>query len=164
MSRSKDISHLNGKPQFQGPVPLIGQGRPQNQDPPAFTRMDDDLFPEDFVPLQDSVIVRRIERVEKQGNIVIAEVGEAKVIWGEVVAVGPGRISDVNGRHVKPQSEKGDLVMIPLLQHISTPRLRCKTEELLVFHDGEIRVKVRRRPESIAPEADAPAPSTIVTE
>lgn len=162
MSKSRDIQR-NGKPQFQGPVPLIGQGPEQ---PPIFTRMDDDILVEDVVPLQDSVVIRKIERVEKYGNIVLAG-GEAQVLWGEVVAVGPGRVSDVNGRHVKLQAEKGDIVMIPLMQHISTPRLRCKTEELLVFHDGEIRIKIKRGvipAQPVAAEAATDAPSSIITE
>jgi co-chaperonin GroES (HSP10) len=159
MSRSKDISHINGKPQFQGPVPLIGQHRQESNQLPIF-RMDDDVLSSDFVPTQDNVLIRKVERIEKVGSIVMAA-GESKFIWAQVVSVGPGRISDVNHKHIKPQVEAGDVVIVTPLAGLPPVWINCKTEELMLIRDYDIRLKIKRG--QIASPAVEPV-STIVTE
>lgn len=62
-------------------------------------------------PLADRVIVRPLEAEEKtSGGIIIPDNAKEKPQRGEVVAVGPGKVSD-NGQLVKPEVKKGDKVL-----------------------------------------------------
>ena len=62
-------------------------------------------------PLADRVIVRAIEPEEKkQGGIIIPDTAKEKPQEGEVIAVGPGKISD-SGSKVAMEVKKGDRVL-----------------------------------------------------
>ena len=62
-------------------------------------------------PLADRVIVKPIEETEKKrGNIIIPDTAKEKPQQGEVMAVGPGRLSNT-GERIAPEVKKGDRVI-----------------------------------------------------
>ena len=62
-------------------------------------------------PLHDNVLVKRTEEEEtSSGGIILSGSAKEKPSQGEVVAVGPGKISD-SGNLVKMTIKKGDKVL-----------------------------------------------------
>ncbi len=62
-------------------------------------------------PLQDRIIVKRIEEEEKtKGGIIIPETAKEKPMEGEVVAVGSGKILE-NGTKQSLEVKAGDRVL-----------------------------------------------------
>jgi chaperonin GroES len=62
-------------------------------------------------PLQDRIIVKRIEEEEKtKGGIIIPDSAKEKPIEGQVIAVGPGKVME-NGSKVAPEVKAGDRVL-----------------------------------------------------
>ena len=62
-------------------------------------------------PLSDRVIVKPLEAEQKTaGGIIIPDNAKEKPQKGEVVAVGPGKISD-NGQKIAMEVKKGDKVL-----------------------------------------------------
>jgi chaperonin GroES len=62
-------------------------------------------------PLQDRVIVKRLEEEQKtKGGIIIPDTAKEKPIEGEVIAVGKGRIAD-DGKIIKLDVKVGDRVL-----------------------------------------------------
>jgi chaperonin GroES len=63
-------------------------------------------------PLADRILVRRIEEQEmKRGGIIIPDTAKEKPQEGEVVAVGPGRLTE-DGKRISMEVKKGDRVLI----------------------------------------------------
>ena len=63
-------------------------------------------------PLADRILVRRIEEQETiRGGIIIPDTAKEKPQEGEVVAVGPGRLTE-DGKRITPEVKKGDRVLI----------------------------------------------------
>src|SRR5512140_3297988 len=63
-------------------------------------------------PLHDRLLVRRIEEKETvRGGIIIPDTAKEKPQEGEVVAVGPGRMTD-EGKRLPMEVKKGDHVLI----------------------------------------------------
>ncbi len=64
-----------------------------------------------FKPLQDQILVLRVESDEKtSGGIIIPEMAKEKPLEGKVVAVGPGRRNKA-GNRVQIDVKKGDRIM-----------------------------------------------------
>ncbi len=62
-------------------------------------------------PLQDRIIVKRVEEEEKtKGGIIIPDSAKEKPVEGEIIAVGPGKLLD-NGTKVPPGVKAGDRVL-----------------------------------------------------
>jgi chaperonin GroES len=62
-------------------------------------------------PLQDRIIVKRIEEEEKtKGGIIIPDSAKEKPVEGQVIAVGPGKLND-KGTKVAPEVKAGDRVL-----------------------------------------------------
>ena len=63
-------------------------------------------------PLYDRIVVKRVEQKEQmQGGLYIPDSAKEKPQEGEVVAVGPGRLTD-EGRRVAIEVKKGDRVLV----------------------------------------------------
>src|SRR6185503_12984021 len=63
-------------------------------------------------PLADRILVRRIEEKETvRGGIIIPDTAKEKPQEGEVVAVGPGRMTE-EGKRIVMEVKKGDRVLI----------------------------------------------------
>jgi chaperonin GroES len=86
-------------------------------------------------PLQDRVIVKRIEEEEKsKGGIIIPDTAKEKPMQGEVIAVGPGAKNDKG--EVSPLDVKaGDRV---LFGKWSGTEVKIDGEELLIMKESDI--------------------------
>src|SRR2546425_782741 len=63
-------------------------------------------------PLADRILVRRVEEQEmKRGGIIIPDTAKEKPQEGEVVAVGPGRMTE-EGKRVAMEVKTGDRILI----------------------------------------------------
>ena len=66
-----------------------------------------------IIPLGDKVVILPQEEGEQTyGNIVVPDMGKEKPEIGEVLAVGPGRVS-TNGTLIPNKLRKGQIVMVP---------------------------------------------------
>jgi chaperonin GroES len=88
-----------------------------------------------FRPLQDRVLIRRIEQDEKTaGGIIIPDTAKEKPMEGEVVAVGPGARGEDGTLHpldVKP----GDRV---LFGKWSGTEIKLDGEDLMIMKESDI--------------------------
>ena len=101
-----------------------------------------------LVPLNDRIVVKPIEAEEQMyGNIIIADMGKERPEMGEVIAVGPGRMSEF-GKFIAPNVSVGDIVMVP---KIGTLRMEFEGNEYFVTPFKEILCKVK---ETYNPEDD----------
>jgi chaperonin GroES len=62
-------------------------------------------------PLADRVVVKPLEAEEKkQGSIIIPDTAKEKPMQGEIVAVGPGKVTE-SGQKINMEVKKGDKVL-----------------------------------------------------
>ena len=88
-----------------------------------------------FRPLQDRVLVRRIEQEEKTlGGIIIRDTAKEKPMEGEVVAVGPGARGEDGKLHAL-DVKAGDRV---LFGKWSGTEVKIEGEELLIMKESDI--------------------------
>ena len=88
-----------------------------------------------LIPQNDRVLIKPIDEGEQMyGNIVIPDMGKEKPEMGEVVAIGPGRMSEF-GKYVTVQAKVGDVVLVP---KIGTLRFDYDGEEYYIVQDREI--------------------------
>ena len=86
-------------------------------------------------PLADRVLVRALEESEvKRGGIIIPDTAKEKPQEGEVIAVGPGRLSD-KGERVAPEVKKGDRV---LFGKYSGTEVTVTGDSLLIMRESDI--------------------------
>ena len=88
-----------------------------------------------FRPLQDRVLIRRVEQDEKTaGGIIIPDTAKEKPMEGEVVAVGPGARGDDGTLH--PLDVKaGDRV---LFGKWSGTEIKLDGEDLIIMKESDI--------------------------
>jgi len=88
-----------------------------------------------FKPLQDRVLVRRIEEEEKtKGGIIIPDTAKEKPMEGEVIAAGPGARGDDGKLH--PLDVKvGDRI---LFGKWSGTEIKIDGEDLVVMKESDI--------------------------
>ena len=88
-----------------------------------------------FKPLQDRVVVRRIQEEEKTpGGIIIPDTAKEKPSEGEVIAVGPGARND-KGDIVPVEVKAGDRV---LFGKWSGTEVKIDGQELLIMKESDI--------------------------
>jgi len=88
-----------------------------------------------FRPLQDRVLIRRIEQDAKTvGGIIIPDTAKEKPMEGEVVAAGPGARSE-DGKVHPLDVKAGDRV---LFGKWSGTEIKIDGEELLVMKESDI--------------------------
>lgn len=86
-------------------------------------------------PLSDRVVVRPLEQEEvKQGSIIIPDTAKEKPMQGEVVAIGPGRMTD-NGNKIAMEVKKGDKV---LYGKYSGTEVTIAGEDYLILRESDI--------------------------
>ena len=86
-------------------------------------------------PLQDRIIVKRIEEEEKtKGGIIIPDTAKEKPMEGEVVAVGPGA-RDENGKVNPLDVKEGDRI---IFGKWSGTEVKIDGEELLIMKESDI--------------------------
>ena len=86
-------------------------------------------------PLRDRVIVKRLEEEKKSaGGIIIPDQAAEKPLKAEVIAVGPGKITE-DGKLQAPDVKKGDLVLIG---KYSGTEVKVDGEDLVVLREDDI--------------------------
>ncbi|MBW2221582.1 MAG: co-chaperone GroES [Deltaproteobacteria bacterium] len=86
-------------------------------------------------PLQDRIIVKRIEEEEKtKGGIIIPETAKEKPMEGEVVAVGSGKILE-NGTKQSLEVKAGDRV---LFGKYAGTEVKIEDVEHLIMREDDI--------------------------
>tara|TARA_R110000868_G_scaffold94475_2_gene260649 strand:+ start:71 stop:373 length:303 start_codon:yes stop_codon:yes gene_type:complete len=88
-----------------------------------------------LIPQNDRVLIKPVDEGEQMyGNIVIPDLGKEKPEMGEVIAIGPGRMSEF-GKYVTVQAKVGDIVLVP---RIGTLRIDFEGDEYYIVQDKEI--------------------------
>ena len=86
-------------------------------------------------PLADRILVRRLEETEvKRGGIIIPDTAKEKPQQAEVVAVGPGRLTD-EGKRVALEVKTGDKI---LMGKYSGTEVKIDGEEHLILREDDI--------------------------
>ena len=86
-------------------------------------------------PLADRVVVKPLEELEmKKGGIIIPDTAKEKPMQGEIMEVGPGRVTD-DGKTVSMQLKKGDRV---LYGKYSGTEVSIETDEFLIMRESDI--------------------------
>ena len=86
-------------------------------------------------PLQDRIVVRRVDEEEKtKGGIIIPDSAKEKPIMGEVVATGKGKIKD-DGTVLAPDVKKGDKI---LFGKYSGTEVKIEDDEYLILREDDI--------------------------
>ena len=86
-------------------------------------------------PLSDRVVVKSNEPEEKkQGGIIIPDTAKEKPQEGEIVAVGPGKVSDT-GEKIKMEVKVGDRV---LYGKYSGTEVTVDNVEYLIMRESDI--------------------------
>jgi chaperonin GroES len=89
-----------------------------------------------ITPANDRILVKPIDEGEQTfGSIVIPDMGKEKPELGEVIATGPGRLSEY-GKMIPIRSCKvGDIVLLP---KIGTLRIDFEGDEYYIAQDREV--------------------------
>ena len=86
-------------------------------------------------PLADRVVVKPLEEMEvKKGGIIIPDTAKEKPMQGEIMEVGPGRMTD-DGKTIAMQVKKGDRV---LYGKYSGTEVTIEGEEYLIMRESDI--------------------------
>lgn len=94
-----------------------------------------------LLPSNDRILIQPIDEGEQTyGSIVIPDMGKEKPEMGEVLAVGPGRLSEY-GQMIPVRSCKvGDIVLVP---KIGTLRVDFEGQEYFIAQDREVLAVVK---------------------
>jgi len=86
-------------------------------------------------PANDRVVVKPIEEDEQlNGNIIVPDMGKERPEMGEVIAAGPGRMSEF-GKHIPVKAKVGQVVLVPKIGSI---RVELEGQEFYIVQDREI--------------------------
>jgi len=86
-------------------------------------------------PLADRVVVKPLEETEmKKGGIIIPDTAKEKPMQGEIIEIGPGRMTD-DGKKIPPEVKKGDRV---LYGKYSGTEVSIADEEYLIMRESDI--------------------------
>jgi|TARA_B100000902_G_C26892536_1_gene708117 chaperonin GroES len=98
-------------------------------------------------PKNDRILLKPIEEGEQTyGSIVIPDMGKEKPEMGEVIAVGPGRLSEY-GKNIPVRTcREGDIILVP---KIGTLRIDFEGQEYYIAQDKEVLAVIKE----VEPEA-----------
>ena len=86
-------------------------------------------------PLADRVVIKPAQAEEKtKGGIILPDTAKEKPVVGEIVAVGPGKLSD-EGKLLAPEVKVGDKV---LYGKYSGTEVTVEGEEYLIMREADI--------------------------
>ena len=89
-------------------------------------------------PLADRLVVKPIEREEvTRGGIVLPDTAKEKPQEGEVLAVGPGRLSE-DGKRIPMDVKVGDRVVYA---KYGGTEIKIEDEELIILRESDILAK-----------------------
>ena len=90
-------------------------------------------------PLQDRVIVQRVQEEEKtKGGIIIPDTAKEKPQEGKVVAVGKGKVND-DGKLMPLDVKAGDRI---LFGKYSGTEVKIKGKEYIIVRESDLLAKV----------------------
>jgi len=90
-------------------------------------------------PLGDRIVVRPIKREEvTKGGIVLPDTAKEKPQEGEVIAVGPGKLTE-DGKRLEMEAKKGDKIIYVKYAGIE---IKSDDEELLILRDSDVLAKI----------------------
>ncbi|MBI5418584.1 MAG: co-chaperone GroES [Deltaproteobacteria bacterium] len=93
-------------------------------------------------PLQDRILLKRVEEETKtKGGIIIPDSAKEKPQEGQVVAVGPGKVTD-SGARVAPEVKAGDRV---LFGKYSGTEIKIEGEEHLILREDDILAVIEKK-------------------
>ena len=86
-------------------------------------------------PLADRVVIKPSPADEKtKGGIILPDTAKEKPVIGEVVAVGPGKVTD-DGKKIAPEVKVGDKV---LYGKYSGTEVTIEGDEYLIMREADI--------------------------
>jgi chaperonin GroES len=86
-------------------------------------------------PLSDRVVVKATEETEQmRGGLYIPDTAKEKPQQGEVIAVGPGKVSD-DGTRIEPEVKVGDKV---LYGKYSGTEVTIDGEQYLILRESDV--------------------------
>jgi chaperonin GroES len=86
-------------------------------------------------PLADRVVIKPSQAEEKtKGGIIVPDTAKEKPVWGEVIAAGPGRVSD-DGKTIAMEVKVGDKV---LYGKYSGTEVTLESDEFLIMRESDI--------------------------
>jgi len=92
-----------------------------------------------IIPLGDRIVVRPIHKEEvTKGGIVLPDTAKEKPQEGEVIAVGPGKLTE-EGKRLQMEVKKGDKVIYA--KHAGT-EIKLDDEELLILRENDVLAKI----------------------
>ena len=93
-----------------------------------------------IIPQNDRVLIKPSDGGEERyGSIIIPDMGKERPEMGEVIAIGPGRLSEF-GTLVPVNAKVGDIVLIP---KIGSLRIDFEGEEFYIVQDREILATIK---------------------
>ncbi|XP_076030273.1 10 kDa heat shock protein, mitochondrial-like [Oratosquilla oratoria] len=91
-----------------------------------------------LIPLFDRVVIQKAEAITKTtGGILIPEKSQAKVLTGQVVAVGPGARNE-DGDVIPPSVEVGDEVLLP---EYGGTKITLEDQDYFIYRDSDFLAK-----------------------
>ena len=92
-----------------------------------------------FVPLGERVVIKPIEQDQTtKGGIFLPDTAKEKPQEGEVVAVGPGRVSD-DGSRIAMELSQGDRV---IYSKFAGTEYKDGDDEYLILRESDILAKI----------------------
>jgi len=90
-------------------------------------------------PLGDRIVVKPIKREETtKGGIILPDTAKEKPQEGEIIAVGPGKLTE-DGKRIEMEVKKGDKVMYA--KYAGT-EIKVDDEELLILRESDVLARV----------------------
>jgi chaperonin GroES len=91
-------------------------------------------------PLADRIVVKPLEETEQmRGGLYIPDTAKEKPQQGEIVAVGPGRMTD-DGKRVEPEVKQGDRV---LYGKYSGTEVTLGDEQYLILRETDVLAVIK---------------------
>src|SRR5690349_14568597 len=92
-------------------------------------------------PLGDRIVIKTVEREEMtKSGIVLPDTAKEKPQEGEVLAVGPGRVTD-DGKRAPIDVKVGDRV---LFAKYAGTEFKLEDEELLILRDSDVLAVIEK--------------------
>jgi len=89
-------------------------------------------------PMADRLVVKPIEKEEKtKGGIILPDTAKEKPQEGEVLAVGPGKMSD-DGTRIAMDVKVGDIVVYA---KYGGTEIKIDSEDLMILRESDILAK-----------------------
>ena len=85
-------------------------------------------------PLQDRILVERVEEETKKGGIIIPDTAKEKPQQGKVVAAGPGRVGE-DGKRIPIEVKKGDYI---LFGKYTGTEVTIEDKEYLIMREDDV--------------------------